>query len=73
MYSGLGGEGMVGGASGVEGTPPSNYNDHNVFYRVPDHFSHHSLKENGGVMDLVAGDFQRSILFSAVFQRMLAY
>jgi hypothetical protein len=45
------------GASGVEGTPPSNYNDHNVSYRVPDHFSHYYLKQDGGVMDLVAGDF----------------
>lgn len=45
------------GTTGVEGTPPANYNDHNVSYRVPDHYSHYYLKSNGGVMDLVAGDF----------------
>jgi pimeloyl-ACP methyl ester carboxylesterase len=43
------------GEEGCEGTPPANYEDHNVDY-VPDHFSYHE-PDNGCMADVV-GEFR---------------
>ncbi|KZN23869.1 hypothetical protein A4G99_13585 [Haladaptatus sp. R4] len=43
------------GESGCEGTPPENYEDHNVDY-VPDHFSYH--EPGDGCMPAVVGEFR---------------